>query len=34
VVKNGTLIDTSIRGLTQPDVTRHRGPQMAAASLF
>lgn len=34
VVKNGTLIDTSIGGLTQPDVTRHRGPQMAAASLF
>lgn len=34
VVKNGTRIDSSAGAGAQPDVTRHRGPQMAAASLF
>ena len=34
VVKNGTRIDTAAGAGAQPDVTRHRGPQMAAASLF
>ena len=34
VVKNGTRIDTAAGAGAQPDVTRHRGPQMPAASLF
>lgn len=34
VVKNGTLIGTSADHAALPDITRHRGPQMAAASLF
>ncbi|MEQ8708097.1 MAG: amidohydrolase family protein [Rhodospirillales bacterium] len=34
VVKNGTLINTSTDNVVLPDITRHRGPQMAAASLF
>ena len=34
VVKNGTLINTSADSAILPDITRHRGPQMAAASLF